>query len=60
MIIQCVAQIAGKPTQAARWGNNMSETFKGHMPTFDRIIDIFGRRNGRDSYFFNVFCELSE
>ena len=20
----------------------------------DRIIDIFGRRNGRDSYFFNV------
>ena len=24
----------------------------------DRTIDIFGRRNGRDSYFFNVFYEL--
>ena len=25
----------------------------------DRIIDIFGRRNGRDSYFFNDTCVIS-
>ena len=37
-------------------------TLKGHMPTLqsamDRIIDIFGRRNGRDSFIFLLTCVM--